>query len=138
MLDSNLQFSPSQSLRDFGIAQRATMLAVLVICVVGNLTHTSIYDNLMFTGAAMHIVGHAVNGDRGLPPWFTPLVRLAGSLIVGVYIFKYIEIFSNWLSLPVWKFAINLVQMSLTSLVILTILCSAQDLYRGIRRGAWI
>lgn len=92
----------SQSLRDFGQVQRLVMLINLMTgCVLwaaaglmkAPLAVDEDYGDFisgidaelwampMAIGAALHILGQAVNGDRRLSPWVTPTWRLIGATI---------------------------------------------------------
>lgn len=47
-----------------------------------NSVHAEIWAIPLCLGAALHLIGGVVNGDRRLSPWVTPLWRLIGSVLV--------------------------------------------------------
>lgn len=94
---------PSRSLYEYGQAQRFFMLMNMItgaaIWFLAGLTEkplatldeygsfinalsAEVWAIPLCMGAALHLIGQVVNGDKRLRPWVTPLWRLIGSVLV--------------------------------------------------------
>ena len=80
----NELYRPSQSLRKHGSVQRVFVFAAIVFASIVWLTGEHLVSFGLMIGAALHLSGQCVNGDRRLAPWVTPAWRMAASLIIVI------------------------------------------------------
>ena len=93
------EYQPSKSLYKYGPVQRIFMVVNLMVgSLIWGLAATlrgpladfctellirvpEVWAIPLSLGAALHLVGQVINGDRRLPPWITPLWRLVGAMM---------------------------------------------------------
>ena len=129
----NPKFSPSQSLKVFGAVQRVIMLLLFSMGSFLWMFTQSPNGMMLTVGAILHIVAHAVNGDRCIKhPFTTPSVRLIGSVVAVFYLtpsFGLLHTVAGNLAVGGWAIAM------LAGMFVVG--CSLNDLYNGIKRGRW-